>query len=93
MVQQVQWLQAKLWDIDCLERMRESYGDYGIWPLHGEACMSYGRECEFLHECHMATEQLMKPLIQRDLDVFNSELDNQGKPWDIVLHWEDLAHV
>lgn len=92
-VQQAQWLQAKLWDVQTLERLRETYGDYGIWPLHGEACMSYGRECQFMHECHMATEGVMKPLTQRSLDEFDSPLDNTGKPWDIVVHWEELAHV
>lgn len=92
-VQRAQWIQSKLWDIEELKRVRETYGDYGMWPLSGEACVSYGRECPFMHECHLKTENLIKPLRQRDLDEADPPLNNIGEPWDVIVHWEDLIHV
>lgn len=90
-VQRAQWLQSKLWDIQELQRVREEYGDYGMWPLSGEACVSFGRECEFMHECHMETERLIAPLRKDDIDSADPQLNNVGKPWDVVIDYEELV--
>lgn len=90
-VQRAQWIQSKLWDVEELRRVREQYGDYGMWPLSGEACFSYGRECQWMHECHMDTLKLIQPLRQSDLDQADPPLTNQGEPWDIVMDWTELV--
>jgi hypothetical protein len=87
-VHRAQWLQAKLWDIATLERLRNDNGDYGLYPIFGESCMSFGKACPFMGECHMETESLITPLRQTDIET--EELDRFGKPWDIELDIGEL---
>lgn len=89
MVQRAQWIQGKLWDIDELERVKAQEGTYGIWPIRGENCVSFGRVCEYMDMCHMQTENLIKPLRQFDLE--DELVDRFGKPWDIELDIMELV--
>ena len=90
-IQRAQWMQAKLWDIEELKRVREQYGDYGMWPLSGEGCYTYGRPCPFIDTCHLETEKLIKPLRQSDIDARDPQVNNVGKPWDVMVSWEELT--
>lgn len=87
-VHRAQWIQKKLWDMGTIDRLLEQEGSYGMWPISGEHCTSFGKACKFLHECHRPTESLIQPLRKVDLD--SQDLDRYGKPWDIVIHAEEL---
>lgn len=87
-VHRAQWIQKKLWDMGTLERLLEVEGSYGMWPISGENCTSFGKPCKFLHECHRQTETLIAPLRQSDMN--DEPLDRYGKPWDIVIYAEEL---
>lgn len=89
-MQRAQWIQSKLWDVEELKRVRETYGDYGMWPLSGEACFSYNRPCPFMDTCQLQTEKLILPLRQSDINNRDPELNNIGKPWDVVVDWSEL---
>ena len=87
-IHRAQWLQAKLWDIDTLQRIRAQEGDYGMWPISGQSCYTWNRPCQYLGECHMATTSLMQPL--REVDLEDEKYDRYGKPWDIETSLEEL---
>lgn len=50
-----QWLTGLISDIQTIEQFEEA----GYYPLRGESCFSYFRECEYMaNECHMSDELL-----------------------------------
>lgn len=61
-----------------------SYDSSDFWPTHGEHCISYGRECNFLGVCHMDTKQLVNHTDPEDIPPEN--MDN----YDFVFSLEDV---
>lgn len=74
LVQRVHWIKNTLWDQTLLADMVSNFGNYGVWPQHGESCRRFGRDCEFLDSCHLATERVMSPVLETDL-VEETEYD------------------
>lgn len=64
LLQRALWLQELL--IDC--KTVELYESYGSYPMHGEACYDFFRDCEYLSLCTLETKNLTKPLTQQLLD-------------------------
>jgi hypothetical protein len=62
-----QWLRNLLIDIDILKL----YEEYEDWPMHGESCASYGRACQFIDVCTMATSSLCPPASYPFPDMHN----------------------
>ncbi len=63
------WLQELL-----LDKLHiELYEEYGAYPMHGENCYDFFRECSYLGLCTLPTERLIKPLTQADLDKIAEE--------------------
>lgn len=52
------WIRELLMDIDTIKMYEEA----GIYPLHGESCFQFGRECEFFQICTLSTERLIQKL-------------------------------
>lgn len=63
--QRALWLRDRLWDEGIRTNLIASEGNYGIWPMHGEHCNSFGRDCEFMDSCQLQTERLMEPLKEK----------------------------
>lgn len=86
--QRALWLRDRMWDMQVVERLFEQEGNYGIWPMHGESCTQFGRNCEYMDVCHLATENLMAKLRENQLE----ELDKDGNPkeYDFELTLEDI---
>lgn len=57
-LQRALWLQDLLIDSDRI-KLYESYGTY---PMHGESCYDFFRECEYLGLCTLDISRLTKPL-------------------------------
>ncbi|MFM9776288.1 hypothetical protein ACKI1Z_41855, partial [Streptomyces galilaeus] len=70
--QRVQWIQDLMWDKKQIVDMNAFYGSDGIWQVRGESCMNFGRECDHMDTCQLATAQLTKPLLESQL-VENKE--------------------
>jgi len=64
LLQRALWLQELLIDTEHV-KLYESYGTY---PMHGESCFDFFRECEYLSLCTLSTDRLGKPLTQEVLD-------------------------
>lgn len=65
--QRALWLKDRVWDTQVMDLLVAQEGSYGMWPMRGNHCVSYNRECDFLGICHMNTESLIKPLREIDL--------------------------
>jgi hypothetical protein len=51
------WIRELLLDIETIKM----YEDTSIYPMHGESCFSFFRECEFYNVCTLSTENLITP--------------------------------
>ena len=65
--QRALWLRDRIWETHQIKELVELEGSYGIWPMHGEHCVTYNRNCDFMGMCHMDTGSLIAPLRERDL--------------------------
>jgi len=64
LLQRALWLQELLIDT----RHIELYEEFETYPMHGENCLDFFRDCEYLGLCTMQTENMTKPLTQEILD-------------------------
>ena len=76
------WLHELWLDIQTMKM----YDEHGVYPLHGNSCMSYGRTCEFFDICTMSTERITKPLTQEMID----EIEADNASYDIQVQFNDL---
>lgn len=60
--QRALWLRDRILDENYLLYLAKEEGSYGIWPMHGEACVSFGRECDYMDICQLPTERIMAKL-------------------------------
>lgn len=63
------WIRKLLLDIEVLDL----YNRAEIYPMRGESCYTFFRECEFFGLCELSDEYITKPLTTTDMDKLNSE--------------------
>ena len=56
-LQRALWIRELLLDIETIKMYEEAE----VFPMHGESCYSFFRECEYLNVCQLSTEYLTKP--------------------------------
>lgn len=83
LLQRALWLQELL--IDC--QMVELYESYHTYPMHGESCFDFFRECEYMSLCTLSTKNLTKPLTKQILD----KIDIADKSYDFNLDFYGLV--
>lgn len=71
--QRALWLRDRLVDDETVARLIREEGNYGIWPMHGESCNSFGRDCEYMDICQLETKYQMKLLNLSHLKDLNRE--------------------
>ena len=69
LLQRALWLQELLIDTKHIEL----YEDYGTYPMHGESCLDFFRDCEYLGICTLSTENITKPLTEAILEKVEGE--------------------
>ena len=79
------WIKELLLDIECLKM----YEEHDIYPMRGESCYSYFRECEFMNLCALSTQHLVQPLTQDKLEQMKQELGE----FQIQVTLEDLIQA
>ena len=50
------------------------YEETEIYPMHGESCYSYFRECEYLNICTLSTANITTPPSPTDVENINKQL-------------------
>ena len=63
-LQRALWIRELLLDVE----MIKLYEDAGVYPMHGESCFSFFRECEFFQTCTLSTDYLTKPCTPEEED-------------------------
>lgn len=70
LLQRALWLQELYIDTQRIEM----YEKFGTYPMHGEACFDFFRDCEYLSLCTLSTERIAKPLTQQIVDKIDEDL-------------------
>ena len=77
-LQRATWIQEVLLDIETIKM----YDTVGVYPMRGESCSAWGRDCEYLNQCTLNNKYVTTPFKEY------MELDN--KIYDIELSLMDL---
>lgn len=85
LLQRALWLQELLIDTQIIQ----TYEAYSTYPMHGESCFDFFKECEYLSLCTLATKNLTSPLTQADLDRMNAD----ESKYDFVIDFYDLVQT
>lgn len=83
------WLRDRLWDVNIVETLFEHEGNYGIWPMHGESCVAFGKPCEYMDVCHLDTGNLMARLKEDQL-VERDRSTGEEATYDFEIPVEEL---
>jgi len=84
-LQRAQWIQDLLLDIEILER----YDAANLFPMRGESCRDFNRDCEYFGVCELSNERLTKKLSQQKLD----EIEKYNADFQIKITLEDLIRA
>lgn len=77
------WIRTILLDIDTINM----YEAAGIYPMRGESCNEFYRECEYFGICSLATETLVSPLNEEETAKIQNRLNTE---FQITLTLNDL---
>lgn len=69
LLQRALWLQELIIDTKHISL----YEEYNTYPMHGENCLDFFRDCEYLGICTLTTENITKPLTEKILEEIEAE--------------------
>jgi hypothetical protein len=85
LLQRALWLQELLIDTQLID----TYHSYGTYPMHGESCYDFFRDCEYLGICTLSTDIQIKPLTQQMLD----KIAKDSESYDFTVDFYDLIEA
>ena len=68
--QRALWIQELLLDME----MIKLYESHGVYPMHGESCYRFFRECRYLNNCTLSTSLLTSELTPEMLEKIEQEI-------------------
>ena len=88
------YVQRALWIREILLEKEKIllYENAGVYPMHGESCFDFYRECQYLNICTMSTSRLIKPLDALTLEDLEKLKEDDGR-YMIELTVQDLIDV
>lgn len=84
-LQRALWIQELLLDIETLKL----YDKANVYPMRGESCKSFGRDCEYFGVCTMSNTYLTKPMTPET----SLEIDNNNSTFQIHVSISDLINA
>lgn len=63
-LQRALWIRELLLDIETIKMYEEA----GVYPMHGESCYNFFRDCEYLASCTMSNTHITKPCTEANED-------------------------
>lgn len=81
--QRALWLQELI--IDC--KQIELYESFDVYPMHGESCYDFFRDCDYLSTCVMDTDKLTQVLTQEWIDKEEAE----NEKFQFKVSFEELV--
>ncbi len=85
LLQRALWLQELLIDMQIIEL----YESYQTYPMCGETCYDFFRDCEYLGLCTLDLEHLVKPLTSKIVE----ELDRDKEKYEFSIEFNDLVEA
>lgn len=79
-LQRALWITELLLDIETIEL----YDKSKVYPMRGESCLNFGRECEYFQTCTLSTAYLTKPCTAEEEDKTE---------YQVVIGLEDLLET
>jgi len=82
-VQRARWIRELILDTEIIY----TYAENDLFPMRGESCFSYFRECKYMGLCQMSTDKLVpepSPTLQDEIDKKNSEYQIQITLDDLI---------
>jgi hypothetical protein len=79
------WIRELLLDVETIKMYEENQ----IYPMHGESCFDFYRECEYLQHCTLSTEHLVSPLTEDAVAQIDAELEK----FQIKITLNDLINA
>lgn len=83
LLQRALWLQELLIDTQLIDL----YHSYDTFPMHGESCYDFFRDCEYLGLCTLSTDKITKPLTQAVLD----KIEKDKESYDFTVDFFELV--
>lgn len=80
-LQRALWVQELLLDIETIKL----YDNSGIYPMRGESCFSFYRECEYMNTCTLKTQHLTQP--------YDPAVPLDKEEYDVELTLMDLVNA
>lgn len=77
-LQRATWIQELLLDVETIKL----YQSTGVYPMRGESCMDFYRDCEYLNQCNLSTHLITTPFTEE------SVLDD--KEYDVELTLDQI---
>lgn len=68
-LQRALWIQELLLDVQTIEM----YEACGVYPMHGESCYDYFRQCERFDTCTLSTQYLTSPITDEQITKIAEE--------------------
>ena len=81
-LQRALWIQELLLDCDTIMM----YEKAGVYPMRGENCVHFFRDCEYLNICTLSTKNLTVPITPEQ----EAQIAQDHSAFHIALHVEDL---
>lgn len=81
-LQRALWIRELLLDIEVIKL----YEQADIYPMHGESCFDFYRECEYLYTCTLSTDKLTDPLLDEEAQA----IENKWQDYQIHITLNDL---
>lgn len=69
-LQRALWIRELLLDVDTIKL----YDLAGVYPMRGESCFTFFRECEFFNTCTLNTKYLTKPCTEEEADTTDYQI-------------------
>jgi hypothetical protein len=70
-LQRALWIRELLLDIDVIKM----YENVGVYPMHGESCFEFYRECKYLNTCTLSTDKLTDPFDPNNIEEEKYEIE------------------
>lgn len=83
--QRALWIQELLLDIE----MIKAYENASIYPMHGESCYSFFRECAYYQVCTLSTKHLTQTLTHDQEEKMDAEIEK----FQIKITLSDLINA
>lgn len=83
--QRALWIRELMLDVE----MIKMYEGAEIYPMHGESCLDFFRECEYMQFCTLSTSHITEPLS----DKHSAQMDEELEKFQIKVTLADLIQA